>query len=149
MGCRARHSVLQRTLPDLSTHAPSQLLHCLHILRPSWPGKPALWPPPPLQIKPGEREEIGKRATARAQKVGSVMHICLICLFIGILPVQAYAPTKSKVQAFLAMEANSGQVCPPCDDKDYSDMRALACASTSNQLICYADFWQVPIGLVG
>lgn len=32
-------------------------------------------PPLPLQIKLGERDEIGKRAAAMAQKVGFVMHI--------------------------------------------------------------------------
>jgi len=70
------------------------------------------------KIKPGEREEIGKHAAARAQK--------------------AYAPTKSKVQTFLAMEANAEQVCPACDDKDYSDMCPLDWADELSDGRCKA-----------
>jgi len=70
------------------------------------------------KIVPGEREEIGKHAAARAQK--------------------AYAPTKSKVQAFLASEAHAEQMCSACDDKDYSDMCPLGWLDELNDGRCKA-----------
>ena len=35
--------------------------------------------------------------------------------------LQAYAPTRNKVQAFLASEVHAEHACAACDNKDYLD----------------------------
>lgn len=53
------------------------------------------------KVSPQERQQLSEKAASNAQK--------------------AYAPTKSKVAAFLASDAQVVKACPACGDKDYSD----------------------------
>lgn len=62
------------------------------------------------KVSPQERQQLSENAASNAQK--------------------AYAPTKSKVAAFLASDAKVAKACPACGDKDYSD----ACPLGWNEL---------------